>query len=642
MSQPSTRQVQRHWSAAQQAEKRRDWAAAAPLYEAAAKLAPQDALYSLKAGTCHLRLARPECAEAAARKVLARQPQQPLGLRLLAESLAAQSRPGEAAEALTQALNHTDRTPDLLLQLAQYQLAAQQHTETVMTCMEVVQKTPTAAQAYLTMGSAFLRLRRPKDASLCLETAIATSTDEQIRLEALSLLVHELRQGAEWAALQERTQALFAALDRADDACAAQISAFALMALPSSPAQQRRVASLQLNRVLPQIEPLPPRSVRRPGPLRVGYLSNDFYQHATSHLMAGLLEAHDRRQIEVHLYCHSQEDHSPLQTRIRQATDAFHDVRELSVLATAQAMRRDDIDIAIDLKGYTEGHRMHALAYRPAPIQVSFLGYPGTTGVDFLDYVIGDPTVTPLAHAADFSEHIAQLPHSYQPNDERRALPVAPSRSDYGLPEDRVVLCSFNQTYKVSPEMADLWAEILRQAPQAVLWQLIWDERAAGNLARELQARGVDPERLYFSPRVASAENLARLGCADLMLDTWPYNAHTTSADALWMGVPVLTVPGATFASRVASSLVQACGLPELSCPDAATYVERAVTLVNHPAELQRLQHHLREQRHSLPLFDTVRYARDFDRLLLRMWARHEQGLPPAALPAQASEPLTR
>jgi predicted O-linked N-acetylglucosamine transferase (SPINDLY family) len=379
---------------------------------------------------------------------------------------------------------------------------------------------------------------------------------------------------------------------------------------------------------------MPAPGARKPGPIRIGYLSCDFHQHATSVLMAELLERRDSTRFEVFLYSHSPDDGSAIGQRMRAACEHFIDVTHWSNADIARRMRADDIDIAIDLKGHTRGSRFELMAYRPARVQAAYLGYPATTGADFIDYMIGDPVVTPLSHAANFSERIAQLPHSYQPNDRRRALPPAPSRAALGLPEDAVVLCCFNQVYKFSPHMLDLWARILREAPKAVLWMLAWNPHAQANLTRELQARGIGAERVFWAPKQNLTQHIARLRAADLFLDTWPCNAHTTASEALWAGVPVITVPGATFASRVAASLVSACGLPDLAVPDEASYVAIAAALANEPATLAGLKQHLESQRMSLPLFDSDAYVRDYEALLMRMVERAEKGLPPEHLPA--------
>jgi len=397
------------------------------------------------------------------------------------------------------------------------------------------------------------------------------------------------------------------------------------------------MASLRSRGLTEHIRPLPPPGPRRPGPLRVGYLSSDFHQHATAVLMAEVLERRDRQRFEVTLYSHSQNDGTPLEQRVRSACEHFVDVSLLSHQAIAQRIRDDGIDLLVDLKGHTRGSRFELMAYRPAPVQLAWLGYPATTGADFIDYMVGDPLVTPLDHAPQYSEQIAQLPHSYQPNDRQRALPPAPSRAALGLPDDAAVLCCFNQTYKMSPHMLDLWARILHGAPRAVLWMLAWDPHAREVLTRELGQRGVPAERVFWAPKLGLAEHIARLRVADLFLDTWPCNAHTTASEALWAGVPVLTVPGPTFASRVAASLVSACELPDLACADDEAYVARAIALAQSPADLAALKQHLETRRQSLPLFDTDRFVHDWEALLLRMAERAQAGLPPAPLAAQAA-----
>jgi predicted O-linked N-acetylglucosamine transferase (SPINDLY family) len=275
-----------------------------------------------------------------------------------------------------------------------------------------------------------------------------------------------------------------------------------------------------------------------------------------------------------------------------------------------------------------------AFAWQPAPVSATFLGFPGSTGADFVDYLVGDPVVTPLDHAASYSEHLAQMPVCYQPNDRQRALPPAPTRAAAGLPDDAVVLAGFNQPYKISAEVFDVWCVLLDALPQAVLWLLEWNAQSRENLEREAVNRGVDPARIVWAPRLRPADHLARMQLADLFLDTWPCNAHTTASDALWAGVPVVTFTGQTFASRVAASLVHAVGLPELACDDIAHYARTVVELVHDPERRARLRATLVDARTASPLFDSPRFTRDFEALVLRMMERHVDGLPPAALAA--------
>jgi predicted O-linked N-acetylglucosamine transferase (SPINDLY family) len=450
-------------------------------------------------------------------------------------------------------------------------------------------------------------------------------------------VVHENRQACNWTHDAADTRALLDAVDRDDPETGRLLLPFALIPIASTPAQQKRMGERRIAGLTSGIVPMPAPGPRRPGRIRVGYLSADFYQHATAVLMTELLERRDTARFETFLYSHSREDDTEICRRVRAACEHFVDIRGIGNRAVAQRMRDDGIDILIDLKGHTRDSRMDLMAYRPAPVQACYLGYPATTGAPFIDYFIGDRVTTPLAHAAHYTERIAQLDGCYQPNDAARPLPPCPPRSALGLPDDAVVLCCFNQTYKLSPHMLDLWSRILADAPRSVLWMLAWNPHARENLLRELGARGVAADRVFFAPKLDLAGHIARLRAADLFLDTWPCNAHTTASEALWAGVPVLTVPGATFASRVAASLVTACGLDDLACADDDHYVGLAAALANEPATLQGLKTHLETQRHSLPLFDAERLARDLDALLTRMHDRHLAGLPPVALPALAA-----
>jgi len=621
-------QAQSSWLAGQRAEKKKKWRDAEREYANAAHLDPSDIRAWMKLSTVRFKLGQRIEALDAAREAWQRAPDSPMACELLAVTLTQQHRHDEAADVL-RAMPAEGRTTEHLLALAQALVHARRWPEVIAPCLELLQKDMFNASAHLQMGLAFHKMERFRDSALCFETAAAADKTGRVRPLALSQLVEQLRYAAEWRDLPRHTAALFAALRDGSDETLAQLVSFPLLSIDCPPDLQRRISRLTTGRMAAGIDALPPRQGRAPGPLRLGYLSSDFHSHATALLVVELLERHDPARFEVFLYCHSEQDGSPLQQRVRATTKHFRDVRHFGNAEVAQLMREDGIDIVVDLKGQTTHTRFELLAARPAPVQVSFLGYPGTCGAPFLDYIVGDPIVTPVDTASHYSERIAQMPVCYQPNDSRRELPPAPSRAELGLPDDAVVLCCFNQTYKVLPAMADLWARILAGAPDAVLWLLIWNENAAANLVRELQARGVDPERVFFSPRATIADHQARLQCADLFLDTWPYNAHTTASEALWGGVPVLTVPGETFASRVAASLVTACGLPGFVCDTPEAYVATAISLANDPAPLRAAQRHLVDHRRTLPLFDGARFARDFEALLQRMWDRHEAGLAP-------------
>ncbi len=366
--------------------------------------------------------------------------------------------------------------------------------------------------------------------------------------------------------------------------------------------------------------------------LKIGYLSADFVDHATLRLLVGVLETHDTSRYDTHLYCYSPKRTDSYTLRLTQSGLPLHNLRELDDRQAAEKIAADGVDILIDLKGYTADARPGITALRPAPIIINWLGYPGSMGHPALaDFIIGDPWVTPLSHASDYSETLALMPHCYQPNDDKRMLPAAVRRSDVGLPEDVIVLCSFNQTVKYGPALFTLWSKVMKTVPDSVLWLLEdTDDQIAARLRHEMVARGIAGERIIFAPFVSQAQHMARLQLADIALDTFPYNSHTTASDALWAGVPLVTLSGETFASRVARGLLHAAHLPELAVDSEEDWLALTIRLARDSA----LRHHYRERviaaRQHAPLFDTLRFTRNLERLYeavhtQRTLAKHER-----------------
>jgi predicted O-linked N-acetylglucosamine transferase (SPINDLY family) len=377
--------------------------------------------------------------------------------------------------------------------------------------------------------------------------------------------------------------------------------------------------------------------------IRIAYLSADFYAHATAFLMAGVFEHHDRERFETFAVSFGPHDKSDIGTRLEAAFDGFLDMRAERDMQIAAKLRAMEIDIAIDLKGYTGGARPGILALRPAPVQIHYLGYPGSMGADHIDYLIADRIVVPDDERCFYAEQIAYLPDSYQCNDSRRSIAERiPSRSEMGLPEDGFVFCCFNSNHKIMPEMFDVWMRVLRGAENSVLWLYAEYPRAAANLRREAEARGVDPARLIFAARTDLPAHLARLELADLVLDTLPYCAHTTASDALWAGVPVLTCIGHTFAGRVAASLLTAIGVPELITSSLKDYEARADSLAKDRPALTRLKAKLVKNRGTSSLFDTARITHNLETAYREMWERQQREEPPAsfAVEAGAAVPL--
>ena len=365
--------------------------------------------------------------------------------------------------------------------------------------------------------------------------------------------------------------------------------------------------------------------------IRIGYLSNDFHNHATAFLMIELFENHDCEQFELFAYSYGEDDGKEMRARLESSFEHFVDVQALTISETAETINGDGIDILIDLKGFTRGTRTEVLAHRPAPVQVNYLGYPGTLGVDLCDYIITDRFLTPLAAAADYSESFAYLPESYQPHGHHVEIATAPSRTSVGLPETGFVFCCFNQSNKITPEIFEVWCRLLSHNPDSVLW-LLADQMAEGNLKNLAMQHGVLPSRLLFAEHLSQDDHLARLQLADLLLDTLPYNAHTTASDALWAGVPLVTCSGETFASRVAGSLLHALGLPELITEDLEGYYELALALSLDPVRYECLVSRLAANRLTTPLFDIKRYTQHLEDLYRQMWGCYQSGAMPKTL----------
>jgi protein O-GlcNAc transferase len=354
--------------------------------------------------------------------------------------------------------------------------------------------------------------------------------------------------------------------------------------------------------------------------IRVAYLSSDFHQHATAELIAGLIERHDRARFEIAAFSFSRDDGSAMRTRLIRAFDRFEDVRALDDAQVALLLRQGEFDIAVDLKGHTEGARPGILAHRPCPVQVNYLGYPGTIGAPWLDYILADAVALPLSEQPFYSEKIIHLPHCYQVNDSRRAIADdTPSRVEAGLAPDAFVFCCFNAAWKITPMMFDVWMRLLATVPGSVLWLLDDNDSARGNLRNAATTRGIDPERLVFAPRSEQAAHLARQRLADLFLDTLPYNAHTTASDALWAGLPLITCAGTAFDGRVAASLLHTIGLSELVTHSLEEYEALALTLARDPVRLAALKVQLSANRLSSPLFDTAAFCSAIEAAYQRM-----------------------
>jgi len=405
---------------------------------------------------------------------------------------------------------------------------------------------------------------------------------------------------------------------------------FALLAVSESAADEKTCAGTYARKHLsaPRVAPPAPQPADR---IRIGYFSADFHRHATAHLMAEVFELHDRDAFEVTAFSFGRQGaEDAMRRRLVPAFERFFDVAAMDDGAIADLARGLGLDIAVDLKGFTQEARAGIFLRRAAPVQVNYLGYPGTMGAPFMDYLIADPVVIPPEARDDYAEKIACLPGSYQPNDRRRPQPPATtSRADHGLPQGGFVFGCFNNNYKVTPDVFAVWMRLLRQTEGSVLWLFREDPAAEGNLRRAAAGHGIDPSRLAFAPPVSTEAHLERLRHMDLFLDTSPYNAHTTGSDSLWMGTPMVTMLGATFAGRVGASLLTAVDLPELVTRSWAEYEDLALALALDPGRLADLRRRLAEGQLQKRLFDAPRFTRDLEALYRAMHDRRLADEPP-------------
>jgi protein O-GlcNAc transferase len=558
--------------------------------------------------------------EAVARRATVADPTLPDGWYNLAIALERQGRALEALDAATRAASLAPHQAHVMGLKSQIEASVSAPKRARATLEAALARSPTSAPLRFDYASLLENEGELQKAAEAYAQAVRLDAGHG---PALSQLLHLKRWLGDWRDLASYERRFREGVKSGTPL----LSPFVLLGQPSTRAEQRRCAEAWSAALAGT--PSPGRRSLSSGKLRLGYLSADFHTHATAFLAAGLFERHDRQRFEVVAYSIGPDDSSPMRKRVERAFDGFVDVRAASPDAIAAGIREDAIDILVDLKGHTAGAPPTVLALRPAPIQVHYLGFPGTLGGGLVDYLVGDAIVTPESHAADYTETLVRLPGSYQVNDRERPVAEAPPRAALGLPDDAIVLCNFNAAWKRRPEVLDAWATILRRVPDAVLWLLARgdDDAAIVNLRREAASRRIDVDRLHFANARPNPEYLGLYARADLFLDTWPYNAHTTGSDALWGGCPVLTLIGDTFASRVGASLSQAVGLPELVATSVDDYVERAVALCGDRNRLQALRTQLATAGRRSALFDTERTTRALEAAYLEMAAQYREGV---------------
>ena len=479
-------------------------------------------------------------------------------------------------------------------------------------------------EAHLGHANVLIKQRRHVEAIEDYERVLACKSDWPF---TPGLLQHAKMLICDWQEFDASAERIVAGVRRGELVS----TPFALLALSDEASIHYEGARVFTQKVAPaknDLPPLPRRSA--PEKLRIGYFSCDFREHPVAMLTTELFESHDRSRFEITAFSMGPEDSSPARERLKKAFDRFIDINRIPDRDAAALAREHEVDIAIDLCGHTSGGRIGIFSRRAAPIQATWLGYAGTTGAGYFDYLIGDPTVIPPEHQSYYSEKIAYLPHCYLPNDSTRMIAERPTREQIELPARGFVFCSFNNSYKFTPEVFSSWARILSRVEGSVLWLAHNESTAAKNLWLEAERRGIDPRRVIFAGRTPTLpQHLARLQVADLFLDTLPYNAHSTTLDALWAGLPVLTRLGGAFAGRVAASALRAIGLPELVTTSMREYEELAVELATDPKRLAEIKQRLARNRLTTPLFDSRSFGRELEALYLAMYEGYAQGRSP-------------
>lgn len=506
--------------------------------------------------------------------------------------------------------------------------------EAVAHCDRALAIHPDFPEALNIRGTALRVLKRYAEAASTYESLLRVAPDYG---QATSYLLSAKASLADWSGRVELSDRIIQRIADGDSASAPH----AFLWISDSAKAQLQCATLYSREQFPAFAPLWTGERYCHDRLRIAYLSADFTDHPVSHLLAGVLERHDRSRFEtlgVSLF--EDASRNAMRLRMRNAFDHFYDAGDEVDGAIATRLREREIDIVVDLTGHTRNGRLGVLAHRPAPLQIHYLGFAGTSGADYVDYVIGDETVIPPEHERYFSERLICMPHTFLPNDDTQTIALdTPRRGDLGLPEAGFVFCAFNNTYKIGPAMFDVWMRLLRETPGSVLWLRGGEEAVVANFRREAEVRGVTADRLAFASRVPSmAAHLARYRQADLFLDTLPYGAHATARDALWAGLPVLTCTGSSFASRVAASLLTALDLPELIAASLEEYGDRALLLAHSPGMLAELRGKLTHQPAIRPAFDTDLYREHLEAAYLKVHEHQRQG----GLPRRCSVPALR
>jgi predicted O-linked N-acetylglucosamine transferase (SPINDLY family) len=620
---------------------------------------------------------RPNEAIASLRAALAIQPRYPAALNSLGVALHEQGDFDEAIRCFREASRLQPGYPKPLVNLGNLLVDLDRLDEAQAAYRQALARKPDYVEALLGQAAALEKQRRSAEAAAILRRVLRAEPDHPAALfnlgnlhyeqhdysraadayrralahrpdfpEALANAARSMAEICDWTDRRETFERLRqVTVDRLKQGTTSPVPPSSVHAFPFTPDEKLAIAvawaeafAEKTRRRYPDVRfSHAPHGRER---LRVGYLSCDLRNHAIGHLTRSLFALHDRDRFEVFAYSWGPDDGSVYRESIVAGCDRFVEIAALTDAESARRIDADEIDLLVDLMGHSGNARPAILALRPAPVQIGYLGFPGTSGAAFIDYFVTDRVLTPPGHEAHFRESLIVMPHSYQVND--HDPPTAPReyrRSEFGLPEEGFVFCGFNKSFKIEPQIFDAWSRVLEQVRGSVLWLTESSARSKDNLLREAATRGLAPDRLVFASTLPKPEHLARHRLADLFLDTLVCNAHTTASDALWAGVPVLTCPGDDFARRVGASLVSAVGMPELIAPDLREYERLAVEVARDPDRLRGLRHKLAVHRAEFPLFDTARFVRNLERGYRKVWEVYCAGSAPRTIVVDDTAP---
>jgi predicted O-linked N-acetylglucosamine transferase (SPINDLY family) len=549
--------------------------------------------------------------------------QQAMVLRQKARMLGLKRQFQDAEYLLRQALKLDNKNRLIYASLGEVLEMMGKHDQAILAHIDALRLDPSNSKSLAYIGAYLMRLNQDEEAINYFDAAVQFDPKNAT---ALARLLFLRRRICDWTDLGNREKRI-----KVFQNSSVGIDPFALLTLTDDPALQKKFSIMAANLTRAKTTEAHFERPRAEGrKIRLGYFSNDFFNHATMFLMGRQLELHDRDRFEIFIYDYGEVNEHQARQRAENAADVYKQVSALENDEIAALARKDELDIAIDLKGYTKGNRLNIFDNRLAPVHVAYLGYPGTSGVESMDYMVADKVTIPPALRKHYTEKILYMPDVYQPNDDQReAAEHKPTRAEVGLPEDALVFCSFNTPYKVSPDEFDVWMKLLDRVENSVLWFYAPTDKAQENILKEAKRRGIGPERFVFAGFADQKDHLARLPLADVFLDAFAVNAHTTASDALWSGVPVVTLTGKQFAARVATSLVHAVGLPELAATTPQKYQAMALKLARDPAYLADVKARVKQGIAEGPLYDTERFTRNFESLMEKALERYNAGLKP-------------